>query len=194
MQTCAQTLQQWSASQNTLTKQEKWPQRKLFSCYCPASLLSSLHLLFFTISVSLPLSRHSWIVTRRDRLFRSCIKGTNYTNMQPTSILSIRPLSKILPSFRSSSALHQPLILLPSSSFSISQTMINVGLFLFPPSPSAFLRRTSSFPPTFPSSFYHINLDVEHDATRCLAVLKVALAQEISQHTSTDPTREVTGA
>lgn len=115
----------------------------IFSCYLPVS--------FSLISLFRPPSLHSRKVTRRDRLFRSCIKGTNYPNMQPTSILSIRLLSTnltILQNFPCS-----PSTSYPAAIILFFQQWLTFVLFLFPPSPSAFPQRTASFPPTFPSSF-----------------------------------------
>lgn len=63
-----------------------------FSCYLTAALLSFI---FFAFSNHLPSHPAAFIVrvTKRDALNRYCIKGTNYRNIQPTSILSIWLLS-----------------------------------------------------------------------------------------------------
>lgn len=74
--------------------------RKVFTCRYQYLLFLTIHMFLILWPSSLfhyllipPPSLHSQEVTRRDRLFRSCIKGTNYPNMQPKSIRSIGPLS-----------------------------------------------------------------------------------------------------
>lgn len=109
----------------------------------------------------------SWKVTWRDWLFGSCIKGTNYRNMQPTSILPIRALSE------KSSTIFQCVLVSPSAyrlaiiPFPAGQQWLTLVLFPVPPSPSAVPQHVSSFPPTFPSVFQHINLKIEQDAAQC---------------------------